>query len=1148
MTFDTSLLEEVQTLRKRVVALETAEADKEKLRKELSRLKVSTQEEKSQMEMDFMNQLTGVARENSLRLEELEGRLAESNKVNRALNDQLQLAPTMEMMDSRIRAVQADHRTEMNQVVEANKLELGRTRQQLDAVMSSRDELSDELEEANDRLQQQEQEIQSLKSRTSGTDSLQKLLKQAHEENATLQSKLRKLEDEMEHKSSTYQTQIQILEERLHARDVELTEKSDKISQLEAQAVPSKPEYNSEQVNSLEQENVKLKVAVQKIEMEKKQQDLAVMRLERSNQDLTKKCKLLEEEKKEDDSAAAKTPRDRKSWGGPVTTGLDSLNAEDDLPEVPSVNRTTHIIRQLEQNLKKEGEAKQVQTAGLRAKKRMDAEAEGLPEPSDGSVQGMRDEILMLRSKLAFEVKVSSELRTEVSELRASSQAKNNPTKIPSFSGRSISQPSPARRSSVGSTAKSPRTPVRGLVQSFEKKISQNTQKPMLDVFLFDPNDVDALKEALHNERQQVFELEDELTRQCEINCALLKEISSLTTDTETSRNNQALAYNSANSGDQKVQFEKLSNEVTKLKQDLADVEESKTHLSSQFEKVAESDRQEIKRLESSLSALRVKLAEAETNRQALVQKSESHQAELEELQTLRSNLKLLEEKLATAETELARLRQEKDTDLVEIEKQYKEVKNIEQRLHAQNLQVTEQQRRIVELQSEVESLRETQKGDQARKLEIDRLNSVVSTLQSKVTNSTAVEEALYKEKEAGNRLQTVVQTLETDLRKSEELVQSLTTELSESKVSGDKVVSLTSKVDELSEELKRVSEERDELEEKERIHFEKFDQIRSEIDTKIGEFERVRLADKEEISRLHAQVKSLEGELHESLENVDRLSRSLKEKEEVEETVEQLQRENQQSLDSQITKLQKELTQSHLSEAEAKKQESEAKRKVDILNDRIHGLESEIERLKASKSWDAEQAQIAVAEKEGIIARLNNEKEQLVLSMNDMTKFRRKEVDELQTELMEMSTRAANQAREVQALKIQLDESEYKKEEMERLRVRIRQLSDQLAKVGSSRADDEKSAELQLENSELRQRLRDTSMALKGAEDKMRELVAEKGGSSKSMQVLRERNATLKFEVEKLTKKLRKLAERKQIDATEKVQLDNVEAVRFMI
>ena len=89
-----SLREEVQMLRRRVVKLETAEADNGRLRKEMSRVQKAAEDQKAQMELDFMNQLSRAARENSLKLEEMEGRLTESNNVNRALGEQLASSET----------------------------------------------------------------------------------------------------------------------------------------------------------------------------------------------------------------------------------------------------------------------------------------------------------------------------------------------------------------------------------------------------------------------------------------------------------------------------------------------------------------------------------------------------------------------------------------------------------------------------------------------------------------------------------------------------------------------------------------------------------------------------------------------------------------------------------------------------------------------------------------------------------------------------------------------------------------------------------------------------------------------------------------------------------------------------------------------
>jgi chromosome segregation ATPase len=343
------------------------------------------------------------------------------------------------------------------------------------------------------------------------------------------------------------------------------------------------------------------------------------------------------------------------------------------------------------------------------------------------------------------------------------------------------------------------------------------------------------------------------------------------------------------------------------------------------------------------------------------------------------------------------------------------------------------------------------------------------------------------------------------------------------------------------------VTESRDELETKDRESQERFVTLQSKVDQKVEEFELThsgdkeaiarlqdtQSGDKEAIARLQEQVKSLQQELQDTLVTVEDLKNRLKEKEEGEETVEELARQNQQSVDCQINKLQTEMTKNHVAEGDYKK-------KIQSYEDMIDSMQMEMEENLEEKEREIEELKRSVESNKIMIDRLTREKDQLVLSMNDMTSSRRDEIDELQTELMGMSTRAANQAREVQAVKLQLEESSYRKEEVERLRSRVRELGDQLTSRDGARTH-EKTA-LEVENSELRQKFRQLSTERQAAEDKLRGFVEDKQGGSKSIQVLRERNAVLKFEVEKLTKKLKKFAERKTPTNA------NTVAERFMI
>ena len=67
---------------------------------------------------------------------------------------------------------------------------------------------------------------------------------------------------------------------------------------------------------------------------------------------------------------------------------------------------------------------------------------------------------------------------------------------------------------------------------------------------------------------------------------------------------------------------------------------------------------------------------------------------------------------------------------------------------------------------------------------------------------------------------------------------------------------------------------------------------------------------------------------------------------------------------------------------------------------------------------------------------------------------------------------------------------------------------------------------DLKAENERLRESLRQTSMDRRLLQDKINGMITEKN-ESRAVQVLRERNEQLKYEVEKLSKKLSKLDRR---------------------
>lgn len=1156
---EASLREELSALRKKVVALETAEADNEKLRKELNKLRVAALEQKSELELEFMNQLTGVARENSLKLEELEGRLAESNNVNMALSDQLKQSPSPQDMRKQIDALEAQHRRDLAQTIDANKLEIETTRKQLNQLMESRDKLMEEFDEVAAKLSKKETEIEYLKaiekqsvsiseiedierqleefksSREGMSRELQEtraVLKSKDDQIKMLEEKLRTSEESSKRQLEDALREVDGLKEAKRRLESQLTDERDKvqstkaeteamhlakvirnndkirdmestinrlISELEAtKSDLASKEYEIDRLNSTHasvEESIECRIEerldVAKAELSRKYEietrilkervnardgDLAaknqeINRLQSQSTQTSKrlvaseaKVQSLEHENSNLKEALEQTngvvraevdphmqPKTLFGKQGSRDVHSEVLvnrsHSKSGSGESPQFNqhekKTTQIIRRLEENLKKEGKSKQVKTAGLKVTTPNDMD--------DQSMVEMQQEIASLQKTLDAERSQTSRLREEISNLKETAPSvSERKTSLLMSTPSTPNRVKPPLRDAVSST------PVRGLVEDYEMKISSlNAKRIEADDFsVIDSNDIEEVRDALHFERQQVFDLEEELTRQCEMNCKLLKEISSLTKEAESNRTRSAIAFNNAPKGFERLRIEKMTGDISDLEKALKFAETEKTKLAHELEKVTLSDEKEIEQLTSELTSVKTRLQDLESRLSDLDTTKLSLQKEKRTVAELTSTITSLHTELGAAEANCQRL------------------------------------------SSELELHKQAEGESKSRML--DKM------------------EALSKELEKANEER---DEIEMNCRMNHT----------------GKMDSLASKIKALSSQLENVTEERDEANEQNRIHNDKFDHLRAEIDKKVEESERIHANDQQEISRLQSELASMEKRLGESLSEIENLRLSLKKREELEQTVEDLQRQNQHALDSQINKLQKELTSARLSESEMEK-------RAQSLQKLIESMEVESTKTLESNEATLNETKDLLASKDGIIDRLKKEKEQLVLSMKDMTMSRRDEIDELRNELMEMSTRAANQAREVQTLKVQLEESEYRKEEMDRLRKRVRDLSEEVTTrsgAANGRGDDDRTSELQLENSTLRQRLRDANLSLKLAEDKMRDFVSDKG-SSKAMQVLRDRNVTLKFEVEKLTKKLQRLADRKH----QKPKADRVSGV----
>jgi chromosome segregation ATPase len=757
------------------------------------------------------------------------------------------------------------------------------------------------------------------------------------------------------------------------------------------------------------------------------------------------------------------------------------------------------------------------------------------------------------------------------------------------------------------SPAKNQRMPVRGLVQTFEKRISQMSNRPAgLDALRVDPplilqsqsnttevsglsqslvtldiEEMTELRKKLYVEREQVEELETELTRQCDINCILLNEINVLTDQVESSREKEAERFREKDEYMSKI--EKLNNEIKQLqaeevkaieqdqseadrkellrlqseikvlREQLSASEAEKATIFSKMsrdeqshkEKVAamesklihaEEVRKEIDRVQAEINGLQAKLAQADREKDKLVLELSSQEAAYKD-QVQRMELQILDlEREVTVTKKEAKMHQEKNysvsdeatrlsSQIVTLKAQLSDAEEVRKHLTAEFESSTESDKAYIEqLRKENDDLRKTlsDRDDDTASLsqasdELDTLRKRLSQLDTELSQAKSALEHHQKNEEEITRLENLVKELRVKKTEAEVRIENIEAEFTQRQVANEEEIErLKEGLTATRASLAQVTEQRDQLESRDQELQDNFDRLRMQVDGKVEEFEKTHEADKELIETLRVQLSNLEVELKQTLEQNEDLRCALEAKHE-EGLL--LSSSNQKSSSTEIERLRKNLADSQASRLDL---ETEYKQKVNELQDMVESLQAELDQGSEASSEEVQELKETIEHQETQISQLLREKEQLVLSMNDMTSSRRDEIDELQSELMEMSTRAANQTREVEKLKQQLQENGYRKEEMERLRSKLREMQKNPAGIGGV-SNDESIAHA-LENVELRQKLRETTLARKIAEEKLKEVDSSKG-ESKTVQVLRERNTALKFEIEKLSRKLKKMS-----------------------
>lgn len=570
--------------------------------------------------------------------------------------------------------------------------------------------------------------------------------------------------------------------------------------------------------------------------------------------------------------------------------------------------------------------------------------------------------------------------------------------------------------------------------------------------------------------------------------------------------------------------------EVDKLKADLQDAEKSRDNLTK---KLKESTRlfNDLKRSRSASSAhKRDSEGQRETEISRLKDENRSLKKNVESLKKENSEIK----KLLKARQTLVSESSEKDTRISELEKEIQNLKNSVKRVESESRDLKDCSRND-NRGEQIRELGRTLSQDRGSYgIRDTRTSQIVKRLEEnfKVKNekekSSLGKRDLYLELQKESKISDLEAELSStrdllkleqdNARKQEKVLNSkleaLRDTLNNAEISR---TALTLDKERLVAQTNGISEEKMEWEEKSKRQHEQLRQLQKLVEKHLKEVDKNQKNDEIEIQTQRDQVESLKRELQHSKHQVSQLKKTIQKAEKAESTAEHLVKLNLQSLQTQLGTLQKQLksTTTELSEVQRKH-----KKEIDVLEHELDSSRLELRECVDARDKEIEKLKNLAEEKVNEARALERGKEQLILSMQDMVKNRRDEVDDYQNEIVEMNNRLVSETRKVSTLRSRLEQSDYPAKEIGKLRKRIADLSRQLSASQKENTNSNSSTEIR----ELKRKLKEALTQRSMLEDKLQNLASDRGNSSKPVQVLRERNAALKGEVERLTRQLQKV------------------------
>ena len=619
-----------------------------------------------------------------------------------------------------------------------------------------------------------------------------------------------------------------------------------------------------------------------------------------------------------------------------------------------------------------------------------------------------------------------------------------------------------------------PRTPVSGLVATFERHAMNNRG------FSSAENDMHHITESEQSTTSTIVELQQSLNREKRLVLDLQKQ---LRTDKQTIWDLQEKLRFGKDQSSSKIHSSDCASPTSlaaELRQSKKENEklQAKLHETERNNAITLKDRAELSKLRS----------------EAVYANMERDDNELM-IKECREEIKLLQKQLNKQQTSKALfIEEEKKSDSL-------------------NDEIAELRVALGKKEQELQTLHEqSQAYENDTEEQLGRLRSQVDALQSELESAMTKIELMQTELSGRDR-----KTLERELR-------SVELELAASKTRhADLVEGHTEKMKQMEDKIKALETANESLSNEIPEHVQR--DFKNETASLSAELEKYQneLSDMErssslKIKDLENQIQSLQVELEEEKKEKDSLKKCLEASESA--------AMDAPKLNAEIDRLSSELTAAHLNRKNSDRENLE---KLRVLEDEVEVLELEATEEIEMKCNKIDVLTAELEKKEEDIRRLEKEKQLLCLSMNDASFSRKGEFEELQAELLDMTTRTKTQGREIQVLQMKLQDHEYRKEEVgSSYQRKIRELEDEIRQLNETarKISNDRDGVLQLksENAQLRETLRDVKIDRRHIKDKLDTFLQDKTSISRSSQLLRDRNNELQVEVEKLAKRLKKM------------------------